>query len=61
MWKVLAKGLTLHDFCHATDQIGYDMKRRVIAEDCGFCLRIGDPCDPPFYTTRLTSRDCVFL
>ena len=25
--------LTLHDFCHAMHQIGYDMKRRVIAED----------------------------
>ena len=28
-------GLTLHDFCRAADQIGYDMKRRVIAEDRG--------------------------
>ena len=27
--------VTLHDFCRATDQIGYDMKRRVIAEDRG--------------------------
>ena len=28
-------GLTLHDFCRAMDQIGYDTKRRVIAEDRG--------------------------
>ena len=28
-------GLTLHELCRITDQMGYDMKRRVIAEDRG--------------------------
>ena len=31
--KTVSKtSLTLQDFCRATDQIGYDMKRRVIAD-----------------------------
>ena len=34
-------GLTLHDFCHAMNSIGYDMKRRVIADDRGICLKSG--------------------
>ena len=34
-------GLTLQDFCRTTDQIGYDMKRQVIAEDRDICLKAG--------------------
>ena len=34
-------GITLPDICRATDQIGYDMKRRIIAEDRGVCLKSG--------------------
>ena len=51
--------LTLHDFCRATDQIGYDMKRWVIAEDRAFAWN-RDLCNPPSRTTRLIPPDCVF-
>ena len=32
-WNISKADLTLYDFCRAMHQIGYDMKRRVIAED----------------------------
>ena len=34
-------GLTLHDFCRVTDQIGYDMKQWIIAENHGIGLKSG--------------------
>ena len=40
--KELKKGLTLHvKFRLSTDQMGYDMKQRVIAQDRGICLKLG--------------------
>ena len=54
-------GLILHDLWRATDQIGYDMKRRVIAEDRGIWLK-SRPLRSTFshYTTNY-SRLCFPL
>ena len=35
VFDMVKSGLTLHDLCRTTDQIGCDMSRRVIVEDRG--------------------------
>ena len=45
-------------FCRATDQIAYDMKRRVIAEDRGICLKSGPLRSTLSHYTTNYSRLC---